>query len=60
MKPLPEWMGQGIVLGVQGGEAVVRDIVNSSIKHDMKIAGIWMQDWCGERSQSIFGKSKGS
>lgn len=52
---LPEWVYNGVVIGVQGGtEACVKKLDNA-IEKGLKVSGIWAQDWEGERYTS-FGK----
>ena len=53
--PLPEWVYDGVILGLQGGTERVLDITEVAQKHDIKVAGIWAQDWQGKRITS-FGK----
>lgn len=48
MKPLPEWTGEGGVVGIQGGSARVRRIVERLLDADARIAAVWIQDWCGQ------------
>jgi alpha-glucosidase len=52
---LPEWVYDGIILGIQGGKDAVSNKINKSFDHDMQIAGVWCQDWQGIRMTS-FGK----
>lgn len=52
---LPEWLGDGIVLGLQGGTAVVRQRVAAAQRAGIKVAGVWLQDWEGPLITS-FGK----
>ena len=59
MPPLPKWVGQGAVLGLQGGT----DSVLSTIAQVEKVwgnlsdvAAVWLQDWTGQRT---FGSNSG-
>ncbi len=52
---VPEWVNDGVILGVQGGTELVLDKVNSAIDKGLKVSGIWAQDWQGKRITS-FGK----
>lgn len=55
MKALPEWMGKGAIIGMQGGTEKVREVWEKLKKHDVPLAGFWLQDWVGQRTTS-FGK----
>lgn len=48
MEPLPEWTGEGAVVGIQGGSGRVRRIVDRLLDADARIAAVWIQDWCGQ------------
>jgi alpha-glucosidase len=53
MKPLPQWVGNGAVLGLQGGTEAVRKTLQQveeewSGNHS-DVAAIWLQDWTGQR-----------
>lgn len=52
---LPEWIYNGIILGIQGGTDSVNQKLNFALKAGMKVAGVWCQDWQGKRITS-FGK----
>ena len=54
-QPLPEWVYNGIILGIQDGTDIVIDKAQKAINHGVKVSGIWAQDWQGERRTS-FGK----
>ena len=53
--PLPEWVYDGIILGMQGGTEVCLGKIEEMERVGTKIAGMWIQDWQGERYTS-FGK----
>ncbi|CAF1358737.1 unnamed protein product [Rotaria sordida] len=53
--PLPEWIYDGIILSVQGGTDVIDQKLRRMHECGTRIAGIWVQDWCGKRITS-FGK----
>ncbi|GAP62303.1 hypothetical protein ARMA_0726 [Ardenticatena maritima] len=55
MRPLPDWILQGAVVGMQGGTARVRDVWQQLQAHETPIAAFWLQDWVGQRTTS-FGK----
>lgn len=52
---LPEWVYNGVVIGVQGGTETCVNKLNNAIDKGLKVSGIWAQDWQGERYTS-FGK----
>lgn len=52
---LPEWVYNGLILGLQGGMERTERLLRLSQEHGIKVAGIWCQDWCGRRITS-FGK----
>lgn len=49
MRPLPNWIGQGAVLGIQGGTEIVRAKVKAAQAAGVPLAGVWLQDWQGQR-----------
>lgn len=49
---LPEWAGEGAILGIQGGQTKVESIVQASINYSMPVVSVWLQDWCGTRLQA--------
>lgn len=51
MAPLPEWASEGVILGIQGGEQKVEEIVERTLSSGVPVSGIWLQDWCGKRTQ---------
>ncbi|MQA86621.1 MAG: alpha-glucosidase [Streptosporangiales bacterium] len=53
MRALPAWTGEGAVVGVQGGSARVRGIVDRLLDAGAQIAAVWIQDWCGHRFTSF-------
>jgi len=52
---LPDWVYNGLIIGAQGGNERSFGIMEDSIKHDIPVAAVWCQDWCGKRVTS-FGK----
>jgi len=53
--PLPDWIFDGMILGLQGGTKTVLPKVEKSLKKGIKISAIWIQDWEGKRI-TAFGK----
>jgi hypothetical protein len=45
MRPLPKWVDQGAVVGIQGGEAKVEKVVRDVLSADCPVVGVWLQDW---------------
>ncbi len=54
-KKLPSWVYNGMILGIQGGKEVVEKKIERVVNTNMKVSGIWCQDWQGIRYTS-FGK----
>jgi sulfoquinovosidase len=55
MRPLPDWILSGAVIGMQGGTEKVRQVYSQLQAHNVPVAGFWLQDWVGQRTTS-FGK----
>lgn len=52
---LPDWVYDGVILGVQGGTELCQQKLDKMRKGGVKVNGIWAQDWSGIRMTS-FGK----
>ena len=52
---LPEWVHDGMMLGIQDGTQVCLEKMERAIKHGVQVNGIWAQDWEGQNFTS-FGK----
>ncbi len=52
---LPDWVYNGLIIGVQGGSERSFGLLEKTLSHNIKVSGIWCQDWCGKRVTS-FGK----
>lgn len=52
---LPEWVYNGLVLGIQGGTDILESVSNDLLGKNVKLAGFFAQDWQGIRNTS-FGK----
>ena len=50
MRPLPDWVHQGLIAGLQGGTEVVRAKLAKLKEAEVPLAGLWLQDWCGART----------
>ena len=55
MRPLPDWVHEGAIVGVQGGTERVLTLVDKLIKEGAPLSAVWLQDWVGQRKTS-FGK----
>lgn len=52
---LPDWVYNGVWLGIQGGKEIVNKKIEKCLKKEVKVAGVWCQDWQGIR---MLGPSK--
>lgn len=52
---LPDWIYQGLIIGVQGGNERSFGLMEKTLEHGIKVSGVWCQDWAGKRVTS-FGK----
>ncbi len=52
---LPDYLLDGMVLGVQGGLDQVLTYLKLAKDHEVKVSGLWCQDWAGYRF-TTFGK----
>ncbi len=52
---LPDWLLDGITLGMQGGTQAVYDKVKVAKEYGIKLSAVWCQDWVGKKLTS-FGK----
>ncbi len=55
MPKLPEWIYDGMIFAIQGGTEIVNKKIDLCLDYDIKINGVWSQDWCGELF-TFFGK----
>lgn len=55
MPKVPEWVYDGIILGIQDGTEVCDKKLNNMLDNGVKVSGIWAQDWEGQRL-TAFGK----
>jgi sulfoquinovosidase len=53
MRPLPSWVDDGLVLGLQGGTERVRELVDRVQRAGVPVAAVWLQDWVGQRRTSF-------
>ena len=52
---LPDWIYRGLIIGVQGGSERSFGLLDKTLEHNIPVAAVWCQDWCGKRVTS-FGK----
>ena len=52
---LPDWVHDGMILGIQDGTRVCLDKLAKATEHGVLVNGIWAQDWEGQNFTS-FGK----
>ncbi|KGQ71449.1 alpha-xylosidase [Chelonobacter oris] len=52
---LPEWIYNGIILGLKGGEENSFSRLEHTVNSGVPVAGLWCEDWAGIRETS-FGK----
>ncbi|MBV9195793.1 MAG: alpha-glucosidase [Solirubrobacterales bacterium] len=53
MQPLPHWVDQGAIVGIQGGTDTVLARVAALRAAGVPLAGVWLQDWVGQRTTSF-------
>jgi len=53
MRPLPSWVHEGAIIGLQGGSEVLTERVKQLQDADTAVAGYWLQDWVGQRTTSV-------
>lgn len=53
MRPLPEWILGGAVVGLQGGTEKVLDVYGELEALGAPVAALWLQDWVGQRETSF-------
>ena len=53
MRPLPDWLISGAVVGMQGGTDKVRKLHRQLEDLDTPVAAFWLQDWVGQRQTSF-------
>lgn len=50
---LPEWIYNGMMLGLQGGTERTLELLDRTLDHGIKVSSVWCQDWCGRRDTSF-------
>ena len=46
--PLPDWVYNGAILGVQGGTDKMLGYLNQARDHGVQVSAMWIQDWSGK------------
>ncbi|MFX0069477.1 MAG: alpha-glucosidase [Candidatus Hermodarchaeota archaeon] len=50
---MPEWIYDGLILGIQGGSEVVDHKIKNALDAGIKVNAVWCQDWQGIRMTSF-------
>lgn len=50
---LPEWVYNGVILGVQGGTEIMQQKLDMALRNGIPVSGVWCQDWEGRRVTSF-------
>lgn len=53
MRVLPDWIHEGVIIGVQGGTVRARQKLDALVRADVPVAAFWIQDWVGQRVTPI-------
>ncbi len=51
--PVPDWVYDGLIMGIQGGNEIVETKINKAIDAGIKVIAAWCQDWQGIRMTSF-------
>lgn len=54
-RPMPDWLHDGAIIGLQGGTARVRALLDRILAAGAPVSAVWLQDWVGPR-QTSFGR----
>ena len=55
MRPLPEWVHEGVIIGVEGGTDVALQKLEGLTAADVPVCAFWIQDWVGQTADSAEG-----
>lgn len=47
MRPLPDWIHEGVMVAAQGGSSPVNERLDKLINAKVPLSGLWIQDWAG-------------
>ncbi len=53
MRKLPDWMQEGAIVGLMGGKEKVKFRLQKIKDAGTPLAGVWLQDWVGQRQTQI-------
>ena len=53
MRPLPDWVHEGVIVSVQGGTDTVRAKLAELNAAGIPLSGLWVQDWPGVRITDV-------
>ena len=53
MRALPDWVHEGLIVGMQGGTEVVRARLARIREAGVPVTAVWLQDWVGQRTTSF-------
>lgn len=53
MLPLPDWVSEGVIAGIHGGKQTAKDIIQQLRRKNIPVAGVFLPDWTGQRSQDV-------
>jgi alpha-glucosidase (family GH31 glycosyl hydrolase) len=53
MLPLPDWVSDGLIAGIQGGRDTIREILSRLQSHNVPTTAVLIQDWTGKRIQEV-------
>ena len=60
MRPMPAWVDRGAIVGIQGGTDIVRQRVADLQAAGVPLAGVWLQDWVGQRVTNFGSRLRGT
>ncbi len=46
--PIPGWVQEGAIIGVQGGTETMLEILSEADEYGVAVSGMWIQDWSGK------------
>lgn len=52
-RPLPDWILDGAVIGIQGGTEKVRHVWADLREYNTPVSAFWLQDWVGQRKTAV-------
>ena len=52
-QPLPDWIYNGVIIGLQGGTERTMALTEKTLAAGIPVCGVWCQDWEGKRVTSF-------